>query len=122
MPRRSSEGIIWQNISTVIQPVKEKKHDLAVEKYEKESQKYQENATKLHDWIATNARIKDEAKQTLENTDYALKLYNETHRDQKDLKENQFSDFYKASVQQKHEKYYVSRVVRAPPLLQNGRQ
>ena len=69
-----------------------KRHDLAVEKYEQEYQKYQENRTKLVDWIATNDRIKDEAKQNLENTDYALKLYNKTHQDQMDLKEPQFSD------------------------------
>ena len=78
-----------------------KRHDLAVEKYEQEYQKYQENRTKLLDWIATNDRIKDEAKQNVENTDYALKLYNATHQDQMDLKEPQFSDFYKSSVQQK---------------------
>ena len=85
-----------------------KRHDLAMEKYEKEYQKYQENRTKLLDWIATNDRIKDEAKQNLENTDYALKLYNETHRDQMDLNEPQFSDFYKPSVQQKQgEMIYV---------------
>ena len=85
-----------------------KRHDLAVEKYEKEYQKYQENRTKLLDWIATNDRIKDKAKQNLENTDYALKLYNETHQDQMDLKEPQFSDFYKPSVQQKQgEMIYV---------------
>ena len=78
-----------------------KRHDLAVEKYEQEYQKYQENRTKLLDWIATNDRIKDEAKQNLENTDYALKLYNATHQDQMDLKEPQFSDFYKPSVQPK---------------------
>ena len=85
-----------------------KRHDLAVEKYEQEYQKYQENRTKLLDWIATNDRIKDQAKQNLENTDYALKLYNKTHRDQMDLNEPQFSDFYKPSVQQKQgEMIYV---------------
>ena len=81
---------------------KEKKRlDLALEKYEKEYQKYQENRTKLIDWIASNEKIKDEAKQNFENTDIALKLYNETHQDQIDLNEPQFSDFYKPSVQQK---------------------
>ena len=85
-----------------------KRHDLAVEKYEKEYKKYQENSAKLLDWIATNDRIKDQAKQNLENTDYASKLYNETHQDQMDLNEPQFSDFYKPSVQQKQgEMIYV---------------
>jgi len=72
-----------------------------VEKYEKEYRKYEENRTKLLDWIATNDRIKDEARQNFENTDYALKLYNKTHQDSLDLNEPQFSDFYKPSVQQK---------------------
>ena len=78
-----------------------KRHDLALEKYEKEYQKYQENRTKLMDWIVSNEKVKDEAKQNFENTDIALKLYNETHQDQMDLNEPQFSDFYKPSVQQK---------------------
>ena len=78
-----------------------KRHDLALEKYEKEYQKYQENRTKLMDWIASNEKVKDEAKQNFENTDIALKLYNETHQDEMDLNESQFSDFYKPSVQQK---------------------
>jgi len=78
-----------------------KRHDLAVEKYQKEYQKDDENRTKLLDWIATNYRIKDEAKQNFENIDYALKLYNKTHQDSLDLREPQVSDFYKPSVQQK---------------------
>jgi len=71
-----------------------------LEKYEKEYRKYQENRTKLLDWKATNNKIKDEAKQNFENTNYALKLYNQTYQDQMDLNEPQFSDFYKPSAQQ----------------------
>ena len=44
-----------------------KRHDLAVETYEKEDEKYEENRAKLNDWIMTNDRIKDEAKKNLEN-------------------------------------------------------
>jgi len=55
-----------------------KRHNLAVEKYEKEYQKYQWNRTKLLDWMATKHEIKDEVKENFENTDYALKLYNKT--------------------------------------------
>ena len=102
MPRHSSEVIIWQKYLSGDSAGQEKKrHDLAVEKYEQEYQKYQENRTKLLDWIATNDRMKDQAKQNLENTDYALKLYNETHQDLMDLREPQFSDCYKLSVRQK---------------------
>jgi len=76
-------------------------HDLAVEKYQEEYQKYKENRTKLLNWIATNDRLKDEAKQNFGNTNYALKLYNKAHQDELDLREPQFSDFYKPNFQQK---------------------
>ena len=78
-----------------------KRHDLAVEKYQKECEKYKENRAKLNDWIMTNDRIKDEAKENFKNTDYALQLYNKIHQDDMDLREPQFSDFYQPSVQQK---------------------
>ena len=78
-----------------------KRHDLAVEKYQKEYEEYEENRAKLNDWIMTNDRIKDEAKKNLENTDYALKLYNKIHHDEINLREPQFSDFYQPSAQQK---------------------
>ena len=78
-----------------------KRHDLAVERYERAYQKYQEKRTKLLDWIASQDRTKDEAKKNFENTDYALKLYNETHQDRMDLREPRFSDFYKLNVRQK---------------------
>ena len=35
-----------------------KRHDLAVEKYQKEYEKYEENRAKLNDWIMTNDRIR----------------------------------------------------------------
>ena len=78
-----------------------KRHDLAVEKYQKEYEEYEENRAKLNDWIMTNDRIKDEAKENFKNTDYALKLYNKIHQDDLNLREPQFSDFYQPSTQQK---------------------
>ena len=78
-----------------------KRHDLAVEKYQKKYEEYEENRTKLNDWIMTNDRIKDEAKENFKNTDYALKLYNKIHQDDLSLREPQFSDFYQPSAQQK---------------------
>ena len=78
-----------------------KRHDLAVEKYQKEYEEYEENRAKLNDWIMTNDRIKDEAKENFKNTDYALKLYNKIHEDDLSLREPQFSDFYQPSAQQK---------------------
>ena len=78
-----------------------KRHDLAVEKYQKEYEEYEENRAKLNYWIMTNDRIKDEAKENFKNTDYALKLYNKIHQDDLSLREPQFSDFYQPSAQQK---------------------
>ena len=78
-----------------------RRHDLAVEKYQKEYEEYEENRAKLNDWIMTNDRIKDEAKENFKNTDYALKLYNKIHQDDLKLRESQFSDFYQPSAQQK---------------------
>ena len=78
-----------------------KRHDLAVEKYQREYEEYEENRAKLNDWIMTNDRIKDEAKENFKNTDYALKLYNKIHQDDLSLREPQFSDFYQPSAQQK---------------------
>ena len=78
-----------------------KRHDLAVEKYQKEYEKYEENRAKLNDWIMTNDRIKDEAKQNFKNTDYALQLYNKIRQDDLSLREPQFYDFYQPSAQQK---------------------
>ena len=49
----------------------------------------------------TNDRIKDEAKENIKNTDYALKLYNKIHQDDLKLREPQFSDCYQPSAQQK---------------------
>ena len=78
-----------------------RRHDLAVEKYQKKYEEYEENLAKLNDWIMTNDRIKDEAKENFKNTDYALKLYNKIHQDDLSLREPQFSDFYQPSAQQK---------------------
>ena len=78
-----------------------KRHDLAVEKYQKKYEEYEENRAKLNDWIMTNDRLKDEAKENFKNTDYALKLYNKIHQDDLSLREPQFSDFYQPSAQQK---------------------
>ena len=95
-----------------------KRHDLTVEKYQKEYEKYEENRAKLNDWIMTNDRIKDEATQNFENTDYALKLYNKVHQDDMRLREPQFSDFYQPNVQQKQgELIYVGSSALAIGLL-----
>lgn len=53
------------------------------------------------DWIVTNDRIKEKAKQNFTNTDYALKLYNKFNKNQIDLREPRFRDYYQPSIQQR---------------------
>ena len=79
------------------------RHDKAVEAYNTAWAKYQKDRTKLLDWIATNDRMKDQAKQNFTDTDYSFKLYNQTHQNEQttQLKEPKFSDFYQPSEQQK---------------------
>ena len=80
------------------------RHDKALEKYQAAYAKYMRDRTKLLDWIATNAEIKEQAKQNFTNTDYAFKLYNQAHPDKQIIppKEPTFSDFYRPSEQQKN--------------------
>ena len=84
-------------------PGNEVGHDKALEAYQAAYAKYQKDRTKLLDWIATNDRFKDQAKQNFSSTDQALVLYNKVHQDQqiKLPKEPEFSDFYKPSEKQK---------------------
>ena len=80
------------------------RHDKALEAYQAAYAKYEKDRTKLLDWIATNDRIKDQAKQNFTNTDYAFKLYNQAHpHEQIPIpKEPEFSDLYQPSEQQKN--------------------
>ena len=79
-------------------------HDRALEAYQAAYAKYMRDRTKLLDWIATNEKMKEEAKQNFTNTDYAVKLYNQAHPDARMTppKEPKFSDFYQPSEQQKN--------------------
>jgi len=58
-------------------------HDKALEEYQAAYAKYMRDCTRLLDWIATNTQIKAEAKQNFTNTDYAFKLYNQAHPDER---------------------------------------
>jgi len=81
-----------------------KRHDKALEDYQVAYAKYTRDRTQLLDWIATNAQKKEQAKQDMTNTDYAFKLYGQTHPDKQMVppKEPKFSDFYQPSEQQKN--------------------
>ena len=72
------------------------RHDKALEAYNASMEKYNQERAQLLDWIETNREIKEQAKQNITDTDYAFKLYNQTHRDQQRTppKEPRFSDFY----------------------------
>ena len=70
-----------------------KRHDIALEKCQKDYAKYQENREKLLDWQEQNRRNKAIASQNFEDTDEALKLYNRTHPDKNlNLTEPVFSE------------------------------
>ena len=61
------------------------RHDPVVEKYQAAYEKYKKNQTKLLIWIATNDWVKEQAKQNLVDTYFALKLYNKVHKMERKL-------------------------------------
>ena len=79
------------------------RHDKALEAYQAACAKYQKDRTELLDWVAKQDREKDKAMHDFQDTDRALALYNQTHREKVALpQEPKFSDFYKPSPQQKN--------------------
>ena len=82
-----------------------KRHDKALEAYQAAHAKYTCDRTKLLDWIQTSAQSKAQAEQNFTNTDYAFKLYNQAHPDERMIppKEPEFSDFYQPSERQKND-------------------
>ena len=58
-----------------------KRHDKALEDYQKGYNKYVCERTQLLDWIDTNEQIKREDKQELGDTDRAFELYNRVYPD-----------------------------------------
>ena len=87
-----------------------KRHDKALEKYQKDYAKYQENRQKLLHWQEQNRHGDAIASQSFENTDEALKLYNKFHPDENlQINEPVFSDYYRPSKDKKiGEMVYVS--------------
>ena len=87
-----------------------KRHDIALEKYQKDFAKYQESREKLLDWQEQNRENNAIASQNFEDTDEALELYNRTHPDENlNLTEPVFSDYYRPSKNQKtYEMIYVA--------------
>ena len=77
------------------------RHDL--EAYQSAMAKYERERTQILDWINTNKEIKEHAQKNSTKTDYALKLYNQAHPDQRQTlpKQPKFSDMYQPSKVQK---------------------
>ena len=91
-----------------------KRHDLALEKYERDYQVWQKSRQRVMDWYSQRRDEKDIAAQDFSSTDEALKLYNGVHEavDQPQItlrNEPNFDNYYKPSDSQKTgEIMYVS--------------
>ena len=81
--------------------VERKRHDLALEKYERDYQTWQKSRQRVMDWYSQRRDEQDIAAQDLSNTDAALKLYNKVHSQNQSLNEPNFNDYYKPSNGQK---------------------
>ena len=78
------------------------RHDKALEKYQKDYSKYEENRQRLLDWVDANRHNDAIAYQNLSNTDESVKLYNRTHPDDNlEVNEPIFHDYYQPSNDQK---------------------
>ena len=89
-----------------------KRHDLALEKYERDYQVWQKSRQRVLDWYSQRRDQQDIAAHDMGNTDEALKLYNRVHdavnQPQISLgKEPEFGDYYKPSSSQKLERLYT---------------
>ena len=82
-----------------------KRHDLALEKYERDYQVWQKQRQRVLDWYGERRDKEEIAAHDMSNTDEALKLYNRVHQavDQPKvhLKEPDFGEYYKPSSSQK---------------------
>ena len=78
------------------------RHDKALEKYQKDYSKYEENRQRILDWIDAKRHNDAIASQNLSNTDEALKLCNRAHPDENlEVNEPIFPDYYRPSNDQK---------------------
>ena len=83
-----------------------KRHDLALEKYERDYQVWQKGRQRVLDWYSQRRDQQDVAAHDLSDTDAALKLYNRVHEavDQPQIslgKEPSWGEYYKPSSSQK---------------------
>jgi hypothetical protein len=57
----------------------QKRHDLALEKYQSDVAAWQKEQKQYRNWLDENYRNKMIADKNFEDTDYAFKLYSQTH-------------------------------------------
>ena len=81
--------------------VERKRHDLALEKCDRDYQTWQKSRQRVMDWYSQRRDEQDIAAQDLSNTDETLKLYNKVHSQNQSLNEPNFNDYYKPSNGQK---------------------
>ena len=79
-----------------------KRHDLAMEAYENAVAAYNKKRMAYRDWLDENYRDKMQADKNFQNTDYAFKLYAQTHPHFALKKPPQFKDYYTPSKRQKN--------------------
>jgi hypothetical protein len=80
------------------------RHDKALEKYQQDYGRYQQRRQKILDWQAQSRERGSLAKQNFTDTDYALKLYNQTRPEQslESMRAPELSDYYIPSKTQKN--------------------
>ena len=94
--------------SGVIASLEKKRHDKAMEKYQKDYAEYQENREKVLHWHDKMIETETLAEKIFQDTDEVFKFYSLTHQDKIDKNEPVFSDYYRPSKDQKfYEMIYV---------------
>ena len=81
-----------------------KRHDLALEKYQRDVAAWNEKRQAYRDWLDKNYRDKMQADKNFENTDYAFKLYAQTHPDFRLSINPSFGDYYRAPPHLKNDR------------------
>ena len=85
------------------QDVERKRHDLALEKYEKDYNDWKEKMGRVQLWKEQREKDEDEASYNFQSTDEALRVYAQTHPDDVvDPEEPNFGDYYSPSKDQKN--------------------
>ena len=78
-----------------------KRHDLALEKYQRDVAAWNEKRQAYRDWLDKNYRDKMQADKNFENTDYAFKLYAQIHPNLPRTRP-EWKNYYQPSKRQKN--------------------